>query len=99
VEEENMTEAPKRGRKPKAEEAPKAKPYFAAIEISCSADGLEKAAEMKFAELMDGKGGVMAVNEACGGSTYYQSLEEFPKVNRRCTCGQVGHFMVKYNIN
>jgi len=86
----------KRGRKPKVESVVNVS--CVAIEISCSPDGVAQAAEAKFYELMDGSGGVFAVNDACGGSAYFKSIDEFPKSNRRCTCGKVGHFMVKYNI-
>jgi hypothetical protein len=68
----------------------------AAIEIMCKPSEREAAAEAKYMELMDDAGGVMAKNNDCGGSVYYNDFENFPKSNCRCTCGQPGHFIVKF---
>ena len=67
-----------------------------AILITCKPSDREVAAEEEFLERMDATGGVMAINPSCGGSVYFKTLEEFPKNSCRCTCGQPGHFIVKY---
>lgn len=68
------------------------------IEIECTPQTREREAEAAFVTRMDGKGGVMAVNPVCGGSVYFKSMAEFPKVNHHCTCGNPKHFMVKYKF-
>ena len=93
----------KRGRpakmsaEPEAVDAGALKPI--ALEIVCDAKDKEKAAEIAYMENMDAKGGVLLANPVCGGSAYIKDFETFPRVNMRCTCGQVGHFMVKYTFN
>lgn len=67
-----------------------------AIEITCKPTEREAAAETEYMERMDGAGGVMVINPECGGSVYFKDFEEFPKANCRCTCGQPGHYIVKY---
>jgi len=69
-----------------------------AIEIECTSETREREAEAAFMERMDGSGGVLLENKACGGSIYFDCLEKFPKVNRRCTCGNHKHFMVKFKF-
>jgi len=92
IEPDAKAEPVRRGRKPASD----AVQSTIAIEIVCKPSERAEAAETKFMELADPQGGVMAVNSACGGSVYYKDLEEFPKSNCRCTCGQAGHFMVKF---
>jgi len=88
---ESKQETPKQRapRKPK-----EVKPI--ALEIVCDMAKKDQAAEVAYSENMDAKGVLILRNPVCGGSMEIRDFQFFPKVNRRCTCGQFGHFMVKY---
>ena len=92
-----MDDAPKRGRPAGVKEVFEVKPI--GLEIECEAKDKDKAAEIAYMENMDDAGGVMVKNPVCGGSAYFKSFENFPKVNMLCTCGQRGHLMVKYTFS
>ena len=70
-----------------------------ALEISCDAKDRERVAENLYSENMQADGTLLLVNPVCGGSMLIKDFQYFPKVNRKCTCGKVGHFMVKYSLN
>ena len=92
--EEPKAEPVKRGRKP-IESGPK---VYAAMEIVCDAKDREKVAEQEYAQNQQPNGTLLLVNEQCGGSLLIPDFSKFPLVNRQCTCGKPGHFMVKYSV-
>jgi hypothetical protein len=67
-----------------------------ALEIVCDMNKKEQAAEIAFSENMEANGVLILRNPICGGSMEIPDFQFFPMVNRKCTCGQRGHFMVKY---
>ena len=87
-------EAPKRGRRGKSSEAE----TFIGLEIVCESGKHKEAAEAIFFKEMDEVGGMTIVNPACGGSIRIKSFADFPLSNIRCTCGQPGHFAIKYTV-
>ena len=76
----------KPGRKPKEQEP-------IALEIVCNVKDKEQAIEDAYSENMEANGTVVLRNPICGGSMQIKDLQFFPRVNRKCTCGKVGHYM------
>lgn len=93
-EQKEVKDPQKRGRKPKEVESSK----VIGLEIVCESGKHKEAAEAIFFENMDELGGMTITNNACGGSIRINQFSDFPFGNIRCTCGQPGHFAVKYTV-
>ena len=67
------------------------------LEIKSKFEERAKEVEKAYRSLEEADGSVTIRNPVCGGSVRYKSFESFPRSNTPCTCGKVGHYMIRFS--